>query len=161
MHIHITEQTCKLLDRKVYECQERSKTLTNGSITMNTYFVLHRKDRFGNKQKRPFHAVLEQLKQQELEQAKQRQTDSLKNAQRESSPKENGFHQSTITPTPKLTEFTLTSTRVDGMNSGDWDKSQSVQTSQLKPRDQLVNTPSGQTRSSFSIASNSKACTLL
>ena len=160
MHIHITEQTCKLLDRKIYEIQERSKTLSNGSISMNTYFVLHRKDRLGNRHKRPFHTVLEQLKQQELEEAKQRQSNGLKNTQRESSIKENGVLHSSSTPTSKSTEFTVISTRTDGMNSN-WEKSQSVQTSQSKPPNQLANTPSTHTLKSFPGASNSKTCALL
>lgn len=92
MHIHVTETTHKLLDRKIYETQERPKMMSNGSPPLTTYFILNKRDRSGKLQSRPFQQVLEQLKQQEMEEAKTKQSQFLKNGHHDipSSPKENG-----------------------------------------------------------------------
>lgn len=159
MHIHITQATYKLLDRKIYEFQERSRSVVNGSISMNTYFVLNKKDRLGNSPKHPFHLVLEQRKNQELKEAKQRQSDGFKDAQRNSLIKEDGFHLSNHTPISKSTEFTLVSSRTDVMNS-EHEKSQYVQTNFSKSVHQPTNNSQTHALKPCPVLSNSKTCTL-
>ncbi|CAF3507607.1 unnamed protein product [Rotaria sordida] len=78
LHIHISYETYKLLDQKLYEFEERLKMTINGSLPMNTYFVLSKKDRLGNKQIRPFHHVFEEMKQQEIEETKLKQMKTIK-----------------------------------------------------------------------------------
>ena len=82
MHIHISDTTYKLLDRKLYEIQERPRMALNGSMAMNTYFVLNKKDRSGTIQLRPFEIVLKEMRKEEIEEAKLKQRNNLK---------ENGF----------------------------------------------------------------------
>lgn len=78
LHVHVTDATYKLLERKTYDVQERPKMTINGSVSIATYFILNKKDRTGKSQPRPFHAVLEQMKKQETEEAKLKQSSSLK-----------------------------------------------------------------------------------
>lgn len=100
LHIHITDATCRLLDRKIYEVQECSKLTLNGNASLSTYFVLHKKDRAGNVQQRPFHKVLREITREEAELAKFKQTANTKSAETtnhvSSTPKTNGVSR----PTP-------------------------------------------------------------
>ena len=105
MHIHVTDTTYKLLDRKTYEVQERPKMTINGTMSITTYFILNKKDRTGKGQIRPFHSVLENMKKQETEEAKLKQSSSLKAGAIQNSPvppKENGILQpsSPLAPAP-------------------------------------------------------------
>ncbi|CAF3862591.1 unnamed protein product [Rotaria magnacalcarata] len=79
LHIHISDSTYKLLDRKSYEFEERARATINGSLPSNTFFVLKKKDRSGNIQIRPFHQAYEQMKRQEIEEAKRTQAMMIKN----------------------------------------------------------------------------------
>ncbi|CAF3607480.1 unnamed protein product [Adineta steineri] len=100
LHIHITDTTCRLLDRKSYAVQECQKGALHGSTPIHTYFVLNKKDRAGKLQVRPFHTVLEEIKQQEIEEAKAKKTMKLKSIDLEPIslpvPNENGFNQLVI-----------------------------------------------------------------
>ncbi|CAF3126355.1 unnamed protein product [Rotaria sp. Silwood2] len=98
LHIHITDATYQLLERKTYEVQERPKMTINGAITVTTYFILNKKDRSGKVISRPFQAILADMKRQDAEEAKLKQSSSLKGTTAQNSsqpiPKENGFIQS-------------------------------------------------------------------
>jgi hypothetical protein len=78
LHVHATDTTYKLLDRKGYDVHERPKMTVNGTVPITTYFILGKKDRAGKAQIRPFQAVLEAMKKQETEEAKIKQSTSLK-----------------------------------------------------------------------------------
>jgi len=88
LHIHVTSATYKLLDQKLYEVHERSKTASNNSVPMSTYFVLTKKDRSGVVQSRPFHLVLEQVKRQETKEAKLKQSANLKSGNTQNPPQQ-------------------------------------------------------------------------
>ncbi|CAF1609506.1 unnamed protein product, partial [Rotaria sordida] len=98
LHIHISDETYKLLDQKLYVFEEHSKMTKNGSLLMNTYFVLNKKDRSENIQIGPFHHVFEEMKRQEIEETKLKQTTIVKSAKIDDSlpltSKSNGFLQS-------------------------------------------------------------------
>ncbi|CAF3306133.1 unnamed protein product [Rotaria socialis] len=79
LHIHISDSTYRLLDRKAYEFEERARVTINGSLPSNTFFVLKKKDRSGNIQIRPFHQAYEEMKRQEINEAKQAQSMLIKN----------------------------------------------------------------------------------
>ncbi|CAF0757906.1 unnamed protein product [Adineta ricciae] len=81
LHIHITDTTYQLLDRKIYEVQECSKLMLNGNTSLSTYLVLHKKDRAGNIQLRPFHKVLQEITREEAEIAKFKQNADAKSAE--------------------------------------------------------------------------------
>ena len=81
LHIHITDTTYQLLDRKIYEVQECSKLMLNGDTSMPTYLVLHKKDRAGNIQMRPFHKVLQEITREEAETAKFKQNANTKSGE--------------------------------------------------------------------------------
>ncbi|CAF3149719.1 unnamed protein product [Rotaria socialis] len=78
LHIHVTEATYQLLERKIYDVQERPKLAINGGLTVPTYFILNKKDRSGKVIQRPFQSILSQMKREETEEAKLKQTNSLK-----------------------------------------------------------------------------------
>ncbi|CAF4317000.1 unnamed protein product, partial [Adineta steineri] len=78
LHVHVSDSTYKLLDRKLYDVQERPKMAVNTNTSIGTYFVLNKKDRSGKALTRPFQAVLESLKKQDTEDAKKKQTNVLK-----------------------------------------------------------------------------------
>ena len=80
MHVHVTDTTYKLLERKSYEVQERPKMTINGNLSITTYFVLNKKDRSGKVITRPFQIILEEMKRQDTEKAKMKQSSSLKGA---------------------------------------------------------------------------------
>ncbi|CAF4524194.1 unnamed protein product, partial [Rotaria sp. Silwood2] len=98
LHIHISDATYRLLDRKSYEFEERTKTTINGSLPTSTYFVLNKKDRSGNIQIRPFHQVFEEMKRQEAEENRSKQSKISKSVTIDDSlpftSKSNGFNQS-------------------------------------------------------------------
>ncbi|CAF1080242.1 unnamed protein product [Rotaria sordida] len=97
LHIHVTDSTYQLLDRKTYDVQERPKMTINGALTVTTYFILNKKDRTGKIIVRPFQAVLIDMKRQDAEEAKIKQSMNLKNASIQNIvqpvPKENGIIQ--------------------------------------------------------------------
>lgn len=135
--------------------------MKNGSTIINTYFVLNKKDRFGNSTKRPFHHVLEQLKKQDLEEAKLRQSSRLKNTQEQnSSIKENGFRHSNIPSTSKSNELTSFSSRMDMKNS-EYEKTQYTQISLTKSANETVDNSKIPPFKSSPVPSNSKICQLL
>ncbi|CAF1069591.1 unnamed protein product [Rotaria magnacalcarata] len=78
LHIHVTETTYQLLERKTYDVQERPKMAINGGLTVTTFFILNKKDRNGKVIQRPFQSILKEMKRQETEEAKLKQTNSLK-----------------------------------------------------------------------------------
>ena len=96
LHIHVTDSTFKLLERKSYEVQERPKMTINGNVSITTYFILNKKDRAGKVIPRPFQTVLEEMKREDTEKAKMKQTSSLKGtnagAPAAATVKENGSH---------------------------------------------------------------------
>ncbi|CAF3538129.1 unnamed protein product [Rotaria sp. Silwood1] len=114
LHIHVSDSTYQLLERKIYEAQERPKMTINGAITITTYFVLNKKDRSGKVVQRPFQAVLADMKRQDAEDAKLKQSSTLKGITAKSSnqpiPKENGFIQ--IPQTQIITNTMPTETNV-------------------------------------------------
>ncbi|CAF4080641.1 unnamed protein product [Adineta steineri] len=95
LHVHVSDSTYKLLDRKLYDVQERPKMAVNTNTSIGTYFVLNKKDRSGKALTRPFQAVLESLKKQDTEDAKKKQTNVLKGGNVQNppphAPKENGY----------------------------------------------------------------------
>ncbi|CAF1102878.1 unnamed protein product [Rotaria sp. Silwood1] len=115
LHIHVSDSTYQLLERKIYEAQERPKMTINGAITITTYFVLNKKDRSGKVVSRPFQAVLADMKRQDAEDAKLKQSSTLKGITAKSSnqpiPKENGFIQ--IPQTQIITNTMPTETNVE------------------------------------------------
>ncbi|CAF3732377.1 unnamed protein product [Rotaria sp. Silwood1] len=115
LHIHVSDSTYQLLERKIYEAQERPKMTINGAITITTYFVLNKKDRSGKVVQRPFQAVLADMKRQDAEDAKLKQSSTLKGITAKSSnqpiPKENGFIQ--IPQTQIITNTMPTETNVE------------------------------------------------
>jgi hypothetical protein len=98
LHIHITDATYKLLDRNLYEVEESSKTALNGATALATYFVLYKKDRAGQIQSRPFHAVLQDIIRRETEAAQLKQTMNIRATDPQdrsiSALKVNGMHPS-------------------------------------------------------------------
>jgi hypothetical protein len=128
-----------LLDHNLYEVQERPKTTITGSLPMNTYFVLYKKDRLGATRSRPYHLVLKEMKRQEIEDAKIKQSTSLKRESIQNPPlKENGFNRSMI-PTTESIEI---SSPVN-IDNGEYKSFNFIRNSLSKPKssnDQQINT---------------------
>jgi hypothetical protein len=78
LHIHVTDTTYKLLERKSYDAQERPKMNINGNLSITTYFILNKRDRVGKAQARPYQLILEEMKREDIEKAKLKQSSSLK-----------------------------------------------------------------------------------
>ena len=101
LHIHVTGATYQLLERKLYEVQERSKMTINDTSSIVTYFILNKKDRYGKFQPRPFHPILQEIKRKETEEAKLKQSNSLMDtnilSSRRLTTKENGVVPSSST----------------------------------------------------------------
>jgi hypothetical protein len=121
LHVHATDTTYKLLDRKGYDVHERPKMTVNGTVPITTYFILGKKDRAGKSQSRPFQAVLEAMKKQETEEAKIKQSTSLKGGLVQNlppppapAPVANGFAQ----PSPQMDPNSMPTESVDMSAAG-------------------------------------------
>ncbi len=136
----------------------------NGSRSMNTYFVLNKKDRLGTMQSRLFHLVLAEMKRKEIEKIKESATlkhESVEN----SSPIENGFDQLINPDNSKSTEIPL-SVQIDNVENGELHFAQKstlehkFSTDQSTKTSEVISHPRHSIKS-FQRQSHSRTCELL
>lgn len=178
LHIHATDTTFKLLDRKSYEVQERPKMTINGTMSITTYFILNKKDRSGKGQTRPFQVVLEGMKRQETEEAKMKQSNSLKGGTGPAvpppplpppppEPKENGFVQTPPKPVVNHTSVEPVdvpvppkSIRIDDTSISNYVQTKLPDEQQIRSSE-ILNSQQDSTKSYNRQLARSRACILI